>query len=112
MQMKLLGQIFYKGSSVDCVDFIQMQMNEINHLTYIDHGQSWKTHKFACLQCKVLWYFVPRWCLHDTCFKAGTMWLMMIYGLSHSGSDITAVWFKFIQEEKLLYRFVSPPPHV
>lgn len=47
MQMKLLGQIFYKGTSVDCVDFIQTQMNEMNHLTYIDHGQSWKTHKIA-----------------------------------------------------------------
>lgn len=54
MQMKLFGQIFYAGSSVNCIDFIQMQMNEINHLTYTDHGRSQKMHKIACLQCKAL----------------------------------------------------------
>lgn len=54
MQLKLFGQIFYKGSSVNCIDFIQMQMNEINHLTCIDHSRRQKTRKIACLQCKAL----------------------------------------------------------
>lgn len=46
MQMKLFGQIFYEGSSVNCIDFIQMQMNEIKHLMYIDHSRSQKTHVY------------------------------------------------------------------
>lgn len=48
MQIKLFGQIFYKGSSANCIDFIQMQMNEINHLICIDHSRSQKTHTTAC----------------------------------------------------------------
>lgn len=47
MQIKLFGQIFYKGSSANCINFIHMQMNEINHLIYIDH-RSQKTHMTAC----------------------------------------------------------------
>jgi len=91
MQMKLFGQIFCRGYAVNCIDFIQMQMNEINYLTYIDCSRSLKMHKTACLQCKALCYFVLPWCHHDTCFMDGTLWLMMIYGLSCSGSDVTPV---------------------
>lgn len=111
MQMKLFGQILYNGSSVNCIDFIQIQINEINHLTCTDHSRSQKMHEIACLQCKALWYFVPHWCFYD-----------MFYGWYHMiDDDLWAVpcmgchscTIQIYSRRKVVEQlFCIPPPQV